>query len=282
MSVGNSELKIVPSDEIGPFGRREGAPTIFEWRWYYHLPSLAFWGVVLVPLVFRKANRSPAAWAVLFPVALAMVVFQIVAMLFAFTTRNTEYLGTMVTGLACGWAIVWLLADWLARRHWLVSIVVALVVVMAAGLLLCACNYGVTDGGEVVGVLLFYGAASFSLLLSMALCGRVRRKPYLSASFPVWLLPWTVVSLCLGFILLLTGLTLCQPHTRFSPDFLLQLMIVSAVGGLALYSLNLPFVLLAFFSPLYRRRFCDVFRLQLARQPAREDGPASCPQPPTD
>ncbi len=44
--------------------------------------------------------------------------------------------------------------------------------------------------------------------------------------------------------------------------------------GVVLYLLNLPFMLLAFHNSFYRERFCKVFGLQPAPDPAAEEAAA--------
>ncbi len=139
---------------------------------------------------------------------------------------------------------------------------------LATGLLLCWCNYGLV-ADEVVLLLMFHSVASFSLVLSMALTGRFRRKTGLSTSFAVWLLPWTVFPLILGMFILLIGLHFFQGDSIM--DGLLDFLSIGAIGGIVLYLLNLPFMLLAFRSPFYRRRFCAVFGLQCVEQRALND-----------
>lgn len=272
LTIGTSELSIVSSQELGELGDREGSPTVFQWRWYYHLPSLTLWALVVLPLVLVRENRCLRAWAILIPLMVVLAIFQMTASLFSFSSTNTEFLGTMVASLASGWAIIWLLAHWLSPRRWLLAVVLALIVMLAAGLLSYGCNYGFTDD-IVVPLLIFHCVASFSLLLSMALTGRFRRKAHLSASFMVWLLLWTVVSSTLGMLMLMIGLSLFQEVPRIDTDLLLQVLLFGSIGGTALYLLNLPFMLLAFRSRFYRQRFCAVFGLQYARPRVVNDVP---------
>ena len=149
-------MTIIPSQKLGELGDREGSPAVFQWHWHYHLPSLTFWGLVILPLVLVKENRRLQAWAILIPLVVVIVIFRLTANVLSFSPTNAEFLGTLVTSLASAWAIIWLLAHWLSPRHGLLAVVLALIVMLATGLLSCGCNYGVTDDDTVVSLLIFY------------------------------------------------------------------------------------------------------------------------------
>ncbi len=257
-------MTIIPSLEVGELGGREGAPAVYPWYWLYHLPSLAFWGLVVLPLVLVKENRRLQAWAILIPLGAVLLVFRMTAKLLAFSPMNAEYLGTLVVSLAAAWAILWLLAHWFARRHWLLTLVAAYLVMSATGLLSFASNCGLAANDAVVSLLLFYCAASFSLLLSAALTGRFRRKAPLSASFMVWLLPWTVLASNLAILLLMIGLSFYEEPSRIDMEAIGQVLLAGSIGGIAVYLLNLPFMLMAFRNRFYGQRLCAVLGLPCA------------------
>jgi hypothetical protein len=264
-------LTIVPSQELGELGGHEGPPTILQWHWHYHLYSIAFWGLVILPLILFKENRRIKAWAILIPLMAVIVIFRMIANLLSLSPTNTEFLGALVASLASAWTIIWLLAHWLSPRRWLLGFVLALIVMGATGLLSCVCNYGIPNDETVVSTLFYYVFASFSLLLSMVLTGRFRRKSFLSASFMVWLIPWTILSSILGIIILVIGLGLFQGSPAIDMDAMLEVLLVGGIGGIVLYLLNLPFMLLAFRNSFYRNRLCAVFGLQYAGQPVLND-----------
>jgi hypothetical protein len=264
LTIGTGTLTIIPFQELGELGGHEGSPTTFQWYWQYHLYRVAFWGLIVLPLVLFKDNRCLAAWAILIPMMAVFVVFRMIANLLSCSPTNTELLGTLVTSLTSAWAVIWLMAHWLSPQRWLLGFVLAFIVMGATGLLACVCNYGLPNDETIVSILIYHVLASLILLLSMALTGRFRRKAYLSASFVVWLLPWTVLSSILGMLVLMIGLGLFQGSPVFDVDILLEVLLVSSIGGVALYLLNLPFVLLAFRNFFYRNRLCAVFGLQYA------------------
>ena len=54
ISVGNRDLRIVASQDIGPLGPKDGPPAIFHWHWYYSFPTLPCWAILLVLLLAPK------------------------------------------------------------------------------------------------------------------------------------------------------------------------------------------------------------------------------------
>ena len=73
LSVGNRDLRIVASQDIGSLGPKDGSPTIFHWRWYYNFPLLPCWAILLVLLLAPKANRNRQAYLILIPMGIAIL-----------------------------------------------------------------------------------------------------------------------------------------------------------------------------------------------------------------
>jgi hypothetical protein len=277
MTVGNCELKIIPYENLGELGRREGPPALVEWKWYYHLLSFAFWALVFLPPLVIKENRRWQAWTIFIPLLAVVVACHMLANLFSFPPSAAQNFGTLVGSLACAWAVVWLWADWFSPRHWVLAGLFALFVMLATGLLWFVGDYGIPDSQTlahlddyhtVIALMVYMAVTSFSLLLSMALTGRFRRKAYLSASFMAWLLFWTVVSLGLGPLLLMVGVSLLLRDSHLILGIVVAVPLIGSIGGCMLYLFNVPFMLLAYRNPFYRQRFCRVFGLEMARPAA--------------
>ena len=245
-------------------GPREGPPTKFAWQWYYHLPSLVFWGLVILPLVLVKENRCWRAWAILIPLVAILLIFRTIANLISLSPATTEGLGTPLATLATAWAIVWLLAPWLPPRHWVLAVVCALIVMLATGLLSYACSVGLEYSDILPTLVIYYAIASLGLLLPMAVSGRFCRKAYSPGAYMAWLLLWTVLTLMVGMFMfaIWTAFLASSLHILILAPIIV--VVAGGVGGTVLYLLNLPFMLLAFGNSFYRARFCHVFGLQAA------------------
>ncbi len=260
---------------MGKSGTRAGPPTVFPWRWYYHLASVAFWALVILPLVLIKENRRFQAWAILIPLLVIVVVCQMLANLSTSPSDGAEGLQTFVVTLATAWAAVWLVGFRVASRHRRLTLPAAVFVMLVVGLLSYLCDGRVLNL-ENVGPPIYYIFSALALLLPLSLSGRCCRKVYSPQRFMLWLWLWMpltmagVLALGAGGLFLFLGVSkglLGLAH------ILIMVPVAALMGGLygvLLYLLNLPFMLLAFRSPFYHERFCKVFGLQAAADAAGE------------
>lgn len=67
LGIGNDELSLVATRDLGGLGPAETEPVTIEWRWYYHLFGRTVWILVALLLVVVKENRRLEAWAILIP-----------------------------------------------------------------------------------------------------------------------------------------------------------------------------------------------------------------------
>jgi hypothetical protein len=270
LSVGSSELQIIPSQELGKAGMREGPPTVFAWRWYYHLVSLAFWALVVLPALLVKENRRWQAWTILIPLGLIVVICQMLAGLGS-QAATAEGLQTFFVTLATAWAAVWLLGFWFASRHGRLRLAAAVTVMLAVGLLSYVCDSGVLKLESLAPLSVPYVGFALALMLPMSLSGWCCRRVYSPRRFMLWLLLWMPVLLAGVMLLFVGGLTLVMgvtagPAGAFT-HILIMVPVMALMGGIygvLLYLMNLPFMLLAFRNSFYRERFCKVFGLQPA------------------
>jgi hypothetical protein len=262
---------------LGKSGTRAGPPTVFPWRWYYHLASVAFWALVILPLVLIKENRRFQAWAILIPLLVIVVVCQMLANLIANPSAEAEGFHTFVVTLATAWAMVWLVGFWVASRHRSLMLPVAVLVMLAVGLLSYLCD-GRALNFENVGPSAYYIVSVLALLLPLLLSSRSCRKVYSPQRFMLWLWLWMPLTLAGVLVLGAGGLFLFMDVTTGLlglAHILIMMPFAALMGGLCgvlLYLLNLPFMLMAFRSPFYHQRFCKVFGLQAAADAAGEQG----------
>jgi hypothetical protein len=269
--VGDSELRVVASQDIGPLGSHEGPPVAFHWRWYYHLPALGLWALLLVLLVAPKANRRREAWLILAPLGLVLLVWRMPAVLFGMSDSATETLGFFVVSGTMAWSMVWLLGPWLANGRRYVTFLLSLATMLAAGLLSYGCCFPGTE--DLAEVLTYYGLCVATLLLAMMSTGYFCRKNYSPPRFLRRLIVWNVVAalgVLLTFVLIVTIVVIVVTiinygHVLHSVRDLVQpailVVVASAALGGILYLLNLPFLILAFNSPLYEDRFERMFHV---------------------
>jgi hypothetical protein len=257
-------------------GARESSPAVIEWRWYYHVPSLGLWGVLVALLVLVKPNRRAQAWLIWLPVLAVSLGWSMLARLLFFSAETAEFLGGFLTALAASWAAVWLLAPWLARRRILAGLALAMVAMLAVGgvYYMSVCDFGSFGGPEFLSVL--HVAGSLTLLVATVLGASRCRNADQPRRFLAWLLLWMTVVPVISFpLVVLVILTSTFAWSEGLPGFVegfvefvslaAMALISSLIGGVllgvALYLLNLPFLFLAMRNPFYRTRFQDALRL---------------------
>jgi hypothetical protein len=96
LTTGNSELRIVVSQQLGELGPSESKPAAIHWRWYYHLPSLSVWLAAIAALIVSKLSKVRRDWLILIALVLSFVVWQM------------DGVGILVAVLAIVWIFVWL------------------------------------------------------------------------------------------------------------------------------------------------------------------------------
>jgi hypothetical protein len=259
-------LTVVASQELGQIGTAKSAAVPFSWRWYYHTPSLPVWGLLLAMLILVRGNHSWQAWLILLPPLLVMLVWRMFARLVSLPPSAAEPMGNIFVALAGAWGVVWLLGHWLAARHGAIAFLSGLAVMLVVGAVSFLFAHGVGSAEDLVIWAVFYCIGSIALLAAMTLSGWLCRKEYRPGRFMAWLLLWAVVlpTVCLPIFAVVTALVESGGIVEFA-GYLLAMLIASLVGGLVggamVFALNLPFMFLAIRCPLYRDRFCDVFRM---------------------
>jgi hypothetical protein len=286
-NVGDGELRIVASQDLGPLGPSKDQPVMFRWRWYCHFPTLPLWGLILALLVAPKANRHRQAWLVLIPLAVVLLVPRMLATLLSMPESTAETMGCFLGTLAMAWGAVWLAGHWLGCRLRKLTFFLILATMTAIGLLSYWCN-GTDAAGLVtasIGIALFSGVLPLSMLWTSYSC----RKKFTPGRFRARLLVRMLVPLLLLMVAYMATLVLAvqgQPADLaiFAPA-LLMMLIGSLVYACVLYLFNLPFLELAFRSAFYRERFERLFHIELPPAPggcpfAEQGSPNDCPAQP--
>jgi hypothetical protein len=268
VTLGSGDLTILASQHLGDLGAGTSAPAILDWRWYYQVPGLAFWCLVVLPLALVKENRRRQAWAIVLPLLAVLVAGRMISILLALSPATGEAFGRFVMTLATAWTIVWLLEPWFAGRGGVRSFFAALVVMWAIALLSYLGNFGLAYSDDLLPWASCYAIATLALLLSMAISGRCCRTTFSSGRFMAWLLLWLVLATVVGVLLLAVGVVVFEAATEgigalmFLAVALPGALIAGGIGGVLLYLANLPFLLVASRSVLYRDRFLRALQLR--------------------
>ena len=255
------------SQNLGQLGPTDGPPVLFDWRWYYSVPMLPLWALILLLLVGPKANRHRQAWLILLPLGVIFLVWRMAAILFSLPDGSTEPAGFFVELLAVAWSAVWLAGHWLGGRSRKVAFFFIIATMTAICLLSYWCHYADTDG--LVASLIGFDVVAVVLPLAMLWTSYSCRKNYTPGRFRVRLLMRMIVSLMaleLSYMVILLLVCRSGPgNLAILAPMLLTMLIVSLVCAGILYLLNLPFLELAFRSSFYGDRFESMFHIEKDR-----------------
>ncbi len=239
----------------------------FPWRWWYRVPSLGLWALIGVLLVVRRANRRWQAWLVLVPPVVVLLLWQMLAALLealaSMPTSVAESFGFFVVSGVLGFTALWLLADWLLRPSRALASLVALAIMLAAGAVAYQGYFGaeLTDN---VYLLIPYGVSIVVLLAAIVLAA-ICSGSYRPVRFTAWLALWSVVGAVVAMLLTVGVVAIVNPAEIPVGNLallLLPVLVMGPIGGAILYVFSLPFMILAFNCPFYRKRFQDALRLK--------------------
>lgn len=271
---------MVATQDIGDLGVHDSQPATIAWRWYYHVPGLGLWGVLLALLVVMPSNRHTQAWLIWLPILAVPLGWSLLARLLFMSPQTAEPIGAFLGTLAGAWATVWLLAPWLARRRMLAALTSALIAMLAAGCVYYFGTYGMDLRDEAIMLGVLYVGGSLTLLVATVLGAYFCRRAYRPRRLLAWLLLWTIVVPAFTLPLVILGSALFWGGGLAEvAGMLLMALLSSLVGsgalGLALYLVNLPFLTLAFRNPFFAARFQQVLRLPDAGGNAMDGGDAA-------
>jgi hypothetical protein len=264
---------------LGGLGAREGIPVTHTWAPPPPPPTrivaaastgakLIVALLLLLPLFLSRPNRTPAAWWIWLPIAIAVV---LAAALIALFWDGEPILLQVIFAFLAGLAAVWLLTPYLKSRYRIVMFFKTLPLLAAFSLLayvpiLLGRYEGWLDVRTYFVVVL--AVASLPATLAITLVGLSVRRRFGRMRFLFWLAVCTV----------LAWTAFATPFAIFSllgsaPEWGEFIIAVSVVSGIT-FALFLPFVLLAFFQPFYRDRFRDWLNLPQPAPPAGMAVPA--------
>ena len=275
LSVGDGELRIVPTLEVGSLGAKEGPPVVFHWRWYYHFPTLPLWALILLLLIVPKTNRDRRACLILIPLVVVLLVWRMPFRLLSASDDTTETFGFFIVSGTMAWSMVWLSGHRLGGRR-IGTFAAAFLLMLAAGLLSFYSYYG--TGENALMMMIGYGFWIAVLLFGMTLTGRSCRKRFSRRRFFCWLAVWNCTA-ALGLIV--AYFILLMVMTGGAMQFPITFVIMACNGTVLLagilYLVNLPFLILAFKSPFYGERLERLFYVE---REVREDLPVTEPPSP--
>jgi hypothetical protein len=260
-------LKIVPSQDLGNLGPRDGAAVIYNWKWYYSIPRLALWALLVLAIVLVKANRNPHALLILVPLLITNLLWSIFKKAMGFPSAQAEMFNMLFYLLTVGIAILWLLAHKLGNRNRFVTFLLAFIIMAVVSLTGAISYAGLKLSQQTVGSIILLAMLTFAMLLGFVLTGWWCRKRYRPVSFMLWLAVWTVAANLVSIMVVSSIVFIVQ---RVSVPFLVLpistvlflVLVEGLILGAFLYAVVFPYMILALRSSFFRERFYACLRLK--------------------
>lgn len=261
-------LRITAQANLGADGLRESDPVFYHWPWYNHIPSLGLWILLAVALVVPKANRDRRALLVLVPALILMLLLRPFLRMTGANAGDLEQFRMLFGSLVVGLALLWLNAGHLGRYRGLMSFALSLgLVLLAAGL--GTVSYGMEQVDDATIYLLFVATMSLALVTALRVARRLTGRRYRPLRFMLFLAAASVLLAPLGVLVFIGVEVLIHSGTLSDLRGLLFASgLVGLIAALCLYAVNLPYMLLMFSSPFFRRRFQDWLGVPAVSPPA--------------
>jgi hypothetical protein len=249
-------LRVVASARVDGAGPFEGAPAVFPWHWSWNLVGLGPWLLLALGVALPRTNRDPRALLIFIPMLVLAFLWQRVAGWMGITSANQIVFSFLTEFLAVGAGLLWLNADRLARYRGLVRCAASLgLVLLADAAALVA--WSRTFPGSIRELLIVTILIGVVVLVSLGLARRRARRRYDPLRFALWLAAWSVL-LALSLVAVPAGISIVagSPAVDDLRSAFQRVVVPGLALGICLYAVHLPYLLLMFTSPFFRRRFC--------------------------
>ena len=256
-------MRIVPaidsSEDIGNLGIKEGTATIYPWKWYYSAPALGIWIFLALSILLFRDNRDPRILLIFIPIFLVRLLWSWFLPILGVPSPILVVFGMLVDALVIGIAVLWLSAYKLGNRNRFISVLLALIELVAATIIALV-SYQAWLSGLDFEILVIQAMGIVTMLLIFVLAGWRCRKRYGPWRFMLWLAFWTMVISLVGMItfFIISVESSAEELIRRMPEVL----VAGLIFALCIYMLNLPFMVLAYASTFYRKRFYAYFHLK--------------------
>lgn len=262
-------MTIVGIQDIGPLWPREGEPVAYHWPVYIHATRLII-PLVLVALLLRKPNRRLGAWWVLLPsLVLPVLALWILEPLLEIDLGDIMgFLSDSVFLVLFALAFLWLTADRLGNQPRPKAFAGALgTFTLAGGVGLLGISALGFDPMLILKAFVYAVFVAIFLAVT-ALAAFESRKRYTPLRFLIRFFIILVVGIgavgtaLSAMMMLLAGFFIGGGiDMEYLPEIVVSQMMGSALVGLVLFLLLLPFLALALWCPVYRQRFYAILRL---------------------
>jgi len=242
----SGQLGIVASADLGALGSKDGPRISYNWVLPNVAPLLLPW-LALAILLTLKRNRCAQAWWIVLPLgcvaALSLAPPDIIP-------GDLDFLLDVVAALGMGLAAVWLLANYLRRKHRLLTFLCVVLTMAVFSGLAYASRLDLSSPNEMKPAAFALAMGAGVSAVALAIVGLICRKRYRPAWIYVWVLGLLAVlwTLCAAPFYLNDVLGSSQQIDL--SEFFTPVLTVA----LCHFAMMLPFLILSSASPFYRER----------------------------
>ncbi len=206
-------------------------------------------------MALPAANRHRHALLILVPLLILGLLWERVTTLTGMPSASRAQFSFLGEFLAVGIALLWLNADKLGGFRGPARLAAGLGLLLLADLAVTLSYWGAFPGQTDM-FIVFIPIIAVILLLALTLTRWLAHRRYRPVRFMLWLAVWTSVCSVAGAAAFVAVLVLAPGYSLNNwPDVLREIVVPGLVIGLCLYAVNLPYLLLMFTSPFFRRRF---------------------------
>lgn len=247
----------MPSTNLGYVGPQQGEAVNFDWKLLYSAPGFVIWLVLILALILPKANHDLRILLIFAPLVIVNLFWLALKRASGMPSSTAYQFDTVFHSMAVGIAVLWLVVNYFKKFSGFVRFLLSFgTVVIVAGL--GTLSYSTEFSNEVVLFLSLFAFLTITMLGAITIAGKLCYWKYRPLCFMLWMALWTLLcSLITTFGFFIVGTHIMSSGPR--PDILEAILMLTLIGlmfGLCLYVLNLPFMLLGFANPFFRKRFC--------------------------
>jgi hypothetical protein len=223
--------------------------------------GLAVWLALILALVIPKANHDIRVLLILLPLVTVNLLWWLFMKFAGMNSVDAQEFSLIFTSMAVGVTVLWLIANYFVRFGGAVRFLLSFgtMVIIAT---LSTLSYVTEFSDETTMFLALFVFMALTMLVAITLSRRLCGGKYRPVCFMLWLALWTLLGstfATFGFLIVASMIMSSGPDLA---EAILMLTLAGLILGLALYVLNLPFMILGFAHPFFRERFCACLRLK--------------------
>jgi hypothetical protein len=224
-----------------------------NWKWYYAAPEFAVWLVLIAALVLPKANRNIDALAILLPIGILSLLWAIFVKIISMPSsiQTSAAFQSMLIGIA----LLWLMGDYIGKFTGVIRFLLS-VVIMVGTAIICYLSYSPVSLEDVIEFLIVFVCIVFTLLIAITLSRLPCKKTFSQKRFMRWMAFWTlfVCPMTAVFFIFVGSCIFASWPSNFV-SALMEIALAGLILGLFVYAINVPFMILGFLNPFFRKRF---------------------------